>query len=484
MKSFNIFATGALALLSSTCTGKVEDKKAPNIVYILADDLGYGDLGCYGQQKFSTPNVDRLASEGMMFTQHYAGCTVSAPSRSSLMTGQHTGHTYIRGNKELGENMDGQFPLTANTYTIAKLLKDANYITGAFGKWGLGIPGSEGDPNKQGFDEFWGYNCQRQAHRYYPQYIWHNNQKVILKENDLKKKVTYAPDMIHEEALKFIRTNKDKPFFAFIPLVQPHAELIVPDDEILAQYKGLFEETPYIARQDGADYGSPNFNISAYSSQSAPRATFAAMVARIDKYVGDILELLKELNIDDNTIIIFTSDNGPHQEGGADPDFFDSNSIFRGYKRDVSDGGIRVPMIVRWKGKVQAGTKSDLVSAFWDIMPTFADLANVKCPENTDGISMLPTLSGKTGNQKKHDFLYWEFKEKGGRIAVRMGDWKAIQLDVNKNPEAPIELYDIKNDSEELNNVAEQHPEVIAQVYNIIKREHVKSDIYPFDYEK
>lgn len=452
-----------------------QTKEKPNIIYILADDMGYGDPGCYGQKIIKTPNIDRLAAEGMLFTQHYAGCAVSAPSRSSLMTGLHTGHTFIRGNKEV--QPEGQYPLPKNTFTIAKMLKQAGYVTGAFGKWGLGYPGSEGDPNNQGFDEFYGYNCQRLAHNYYPYYLWHNQTKVMLDGNRGMNKEQYAQDLIHQQALKFIQDNRNHTFFAYLPYVLPHAELTSPDDSIFTEYKNLPPGKPY----HGADSGKAYKN-GGYCSCSDPHADYAAMVTRLDTYVGEVMTELKRLGLDKNTIVIFSSDNGPHREGGNDPDFFDSYGPLRGIKRDLYEGGIREPMIARWPGKIKAGAKTDLISAFWDIMPTFRQLAGIKTPVKTDGISMLPTLLSEKG-QKHHKYLYWEFHEDGGKMAVRMGKWKGIKLNYDKHPEAPMLLFDLENDIHEDNNVAAQHPDIVKQINEIMKKSHVPSTIFKFSSE-
>lgn len=466
----SLFALCMLASCSVSEKNKLESR--PNVVFILADDLGYGDVSCYGQEKFTTPNIDALASEGMKFTQFYAGCTVSAPSRCSLMTGFHTGHAQVRGNREL--KGEGQLPMAEGTYTIARMFKDNGYATGAFGKWGLGFPGSEGDPNNQGFDEFFGYNCQRQAHRYYPSHLWHNQEKVILEGNDTKNKTVYAPDLIHEKALDFIRTNKDKPFFAFIPVIQPHAELLVPEDSIIEKYRGKYPETPFVADKEGAEYGDPDFDVKAYCSQPEPHATFAAMVSRVDKYVGDVTGLLKELGIDDNTIVIFSSDNGPHLEGGADPDFWNSNGDFSGYKRSMTDGGIRVPMIIKWGDRIKAGSVEQHIGAFYDFMPTFADLLGVDV-DKTDGISLLPVITG-SGEQKAHEFLYWEHQ---GNVAIRMGDWKAIRTGLLKDKDTPLKLYNISSDVAEVNDVAALNPEIAAKAMEIMKREHTVNHNYP-----
>lgn len=456
-------------------TSKVEQKK-PNIIYILADDLGYADLGVYGQNKFDTPNIDKLAKEGMLFTQHYAGSTVCAPSRSVLLSGMHTGHTSVRGNKEIVP--EGQHPMSAETYTIPEMLKEAGYVTGAFGKWGLGFVGTEGDPTNQGFDEFYGYNCQRQAHRYYPEHLWHNDKKVLLEGNEgFKETNTYAGYLIHDKVLEFIETNKDKPFFLFYPNVAPHAELIVPEKE-LKNYQGKYAETPFINDREGANYGDENFEVKYYTSQPEPRATFAAMVALLDKQVGDIVAKLKELGLEENTIIMFTSDNGPHKEGGADPDFFNSNGKLRGYKRDLYEGGVRVPMIVKWPSKIQPNSTSEHISAFWDVMPTLAEVTNAKAPETLDGISFLSELIGK--EQKNHDFLYWEFHEQGGKKAVRKGKWKAVKLHCFNEEKTKIELYDLSVDVGEEHNIAAQHPEIVKELAAIMEREHVENHDFPF----
>ena len=371
-KSLKPLILAGIAVTSSACSEREAESPNPNIVFILADDLGWGDLGCYGQTLFQTPGIDSLAANGIRFTQCYSGTTVSAPSRSCLLTGTHSGHTPIRGNVEL--DPEGQFPLPSGTPTIFHDLKAAGYRTGAFGKWGLGFVGTSGDPNKQGIDEFYGFNCQLLAHSYYADHIWHNSERIELKDNVDSipyGQGTYIPDLIHEKALEFMETSaKEKqPFFLWYPTTIPHAELIVPKDSIIDRFIGKYPETPY----HGTDSG-PGFRKGGYCSQEYPHATFAAMVTRLDTYVSQIVAKLKELGIYDNTIIIFSSDNGPHMEGGADPDFFDSNGPWRGYKRDVYEGGIRVPMIVGWKGRVEAGRESDLICSFWDMMPTLREM--------------------------------------------------------------------------------------------------------------
>lgn len=403
-----------------------EAVKRPNIIYIIADDLGYGDLSCYGQKRFQTPNIDRLAAEGMRFTQHYAGTTVCAPSRSVLMTGLHTGHTPIRGNKEW--QPEGQWPLPDSAYTLAEMLKEAGYVTGAFGKWGLGFVDTDGAPHRQGFDRFYGYNCQRLAHNYYPAHLWDNETKVVLEGNTGLAKATYAPELIHREALKFLEENRDTTFFMFYPFIMPHAELAAPE-AYMERFRGkLLPEKAF----EGVDDGE-RFRQGPYGSQPESHAAFAAMVTLMDDMVGEIVQRVKELGLEENTLIIFTSDNGPHIEGGGDPDYFDSNGPLRGYKRDLYEGGIRVPMIARWVGHIRPGSVSHHVSAFWDVMPTIADLIDVEV--ESDGISFLPELLGDTARQQQHEALYWEFHEQSGRRALRVGDWKLVQYNAWSEPQ-------------------------------------------------
>jgi len=458
-----------------SCSQSDRDRQLPNIVYILADDLGYGDLSCYGQTKFSTPNIDRLSRQGMLFRNHYTGCTVSAPSRSCLMTGLHTGHTPVRGNKNW--KPEGNWPLQGSSVTIAELLKTKGYTTGAFGKWGLGYIDTEGDPNAQGFDEFYGYNCQTLAHNYYPDHLWHNHEKILLHENDSSRTGAYSPDLIHREALRFIENNKSKPFFLFYPTTIPHAELFAKED-YMNLFRGKLDPEKSFK---GTDEG-PNFRLGPYGSQPEAHAAFAAMVKELDDYVGEILALLEELGLDKNTIVLFASDNGPHLEGGADPDYFGSNGPLRGYKRDMYEGGIRTPLIVRWPGKVKENAVSDHISAFWDVMPTFAEIAGAEVPYKTDGISFLPALLGK--KQKNHDYLYWEFHEQGGKVAVRMDNWKAVRLNADIGIQDSIELYDLSVDEGETNDIAASNPEIVDKMIGIMKEAHTTSEIFPFEFEK
>ena len=470
-----------IVLLVVSC-GKAQKQvkqttKKPNIIYILADDMGIGDLGAYGQKIIKTPNLDKMAERGMKFTQHYSGSAVCAPSRSTLMTGQHTGHTPIRGNKEAGKNLEGQIPIPAETITIAELLKEQGYATGMFGKWGLGF--GEGDPNSQGFDEFYGYNCQKLAHRYYPPYLNHNQERDSLKGNDGTNTAIYSQDKIQDYTLKFLDENKDKPFFAYVPLALPHAEIISPKDSIFAMYDGKFNETPYTEdNKYTSDYG-PNMVWYEYCSVEKPKATYASMITRIDTYVGQIIDKVEELGLADNTIIMFASDNGPSPEGGSSPDFFNSNAGFRGYKRDLYEGGLRAPFIVTWPNRVEPGSVSNHVSAFWDLLPTITEITSGQVSEKIDGISFAPTLLGEN-SQNKHDYLYWEFNIRNGRKAIRKGNWKGVWYNINhKKHKGKLELYNLENDVEEKNNVADKNPEVVKELLQLMKEASSPSELFP-----
>jgi len=448
---FKLFSFLMLVLFISHCQsidGTMTEKK-PNIIYILADDLGYGDLSCYGQTKFKTPHIDALATNGLKFTQHYSGSTVCAPSRCSLLTGLHTGHTQVRGNREV--DPIGQSPIKADTLTFAKLLKKAGYVTGAFGKWGLGSPGSEGTPLKQGFDTFYGYNCQRNAHTYYPTWLYHDDKKITLDGQ------TYSHDLIMDKAMEFIKTNRDNSFFCFLPIAIPHAAMQIPKDKHDIWRKKFPQFDNVTSR-----YYKTKRTI------NNPIAAFAAMVTHMDEQIGEMMTLLKKLGIDDNTLVMFTSDNGPHKEGGHDPEFWNSNGPLKGHKRDLYEGGIRVPLIAHWPGKIKTGRVSDHPSAFWDMMPTFTQIAGIDAPENCDGISILPTLLGKK-TQKKHEYLYWEFSPQGGKQAILKDNWKAIRLNVAENKKSKIQLYNLNKDIGENNNVADSQPQIVAEMKEIFK---------------
>ncbi len=463
---------GAASMALSGCANAAQrtrfgaNRKKTNIVYLIADDLGYAELGCYGQKKIKTPNIDKLASQGMKFTQHYSGNPVCAPSRCVLMTGKHSGHAQVRGNKQvggkegwkLGSTTGGQWPLKAGTVTVAGILKDAGYRTGAFGKWGLGRVGTTGDPNKQGFDHFFGYICQRQAHTYYPNHLWRDGKVEWIEANKGGKEGAYSHDLIANEALKFVKANKDKPFFLYVPFTIPHVALQVPEDS-LAEYKGKWPDPPYMG--DKGYFPHPN-----------PRACYAAMVTRMDRDVGRIMSLLKELNLEDNTIVMFTSDNGPTFNGGSDSAFFESARPLRGLKGSVYEGGIRVPFIVRWPAKVKAGSVSEHICAFWDFLPTCCELIGVDAPSDIDGISILPTLLTQRGKQKKHKYLYWELR---GRQGVRMGRWKAVRT----NPNKKIQLYDLDKDIGEQNDIADANPEILTKMAELMKTGRTESKVFP-----
>lgn len=463
----------SVAILLFQCRPSEQEQSLPNVIFIIADDLGYGDLSCYGQAKFKTPNIDLLAKGGLVFTHHYSGSTVCAPSRSALLTGLHTGHTYIRGNKEV--DPEGQYPLPDSAFTMGEMFKEAGYTTGIFGKWGLGFPGSSGDPLKQGFDAFMGYNCQRLAHNYYPHYVWNNSEKIILSENDGVNNVVYAPEIIHHRALEFIEANKSHPFFLYLPSVLPHAELAAPE-KYLVKFRGQFEEpSPY----KGTEPTDKTYKIGGYGSQKEPRTAFAAMISILDEQVGEIIRKLKDLGIYENTIIVFTSDNGPHREGGADPDFFDSNGMLKGYKRDLYEGGIRVPLIVHWPAKCKPGTTHH-VSAFWDFLPTFSDLLNTTYRE-TDGISFLPTVLGAPG-QQQHPYLYWEFHEQGGKQAILKNNWKAVILNVGGEPKA--ELYDLGKDPSEQYDMSSIQPDSLQMLRSLMETARKPNPAFRFPTDK
>lgn len=494
-QKFILCGVGALSALAAGAQSK------PNIIYIMCDDMGWGDLGCYGQQLIATPNLDRMAAEGMRFTQAYAGSPVSAPSRASFMTGQHTGHTHVRGNKEYwpgsgsvtyGKNTDyarvGQEPYATDHVIIPEIMKQEGYTTGMFGKWAGGYEGSASTPDKRGIDEYYGYVCQFQAHLYYPNFLNEYSRsagdtevrRVVLEDNidhpmhgdGYKNRKQYTADLIHQKAMAWLdKQTADQPFLGIFTYTLPHAELAQPEDSILLAYKGKFcQEKTY-----GGD-ASSRYNPTQYG-----HAEFAAMITRLDVQVGEILAKLKEKGLDENTIVIFTSDNGPHEEGGADPAFFNRDGVLKGTKRSTHEGGIRVPFIVRWPGTVPAGVVSDHQLAFYDLMPTFCDLAGVEdyvskysnpdlANDYFDGISFLPTLTGK-GEQEKHDFLYWEFHETN-MMGLRMDNWKLVV----KN--GACSLYDLATDVHEDTNVASKYPDIVNKMKEIIRREHTDSQLF------
>ena len=498
-KSISLIS-GTLLLSTLSANGQKKDSK-PNIIFILCDDMGYGDLGCYGQPFIRTPHIDAMASEGMRFTQAYAGSPVSAPSRASFMTGQHTGHCEVRGNKEYwgnspiimyGNNKEysvvGQHPYDPDHVILPEIMKDNGYTTGMFGKWAGGYEGSCSTPDKRGIDEYYGYICQFQAHLYYPNFLNRYSKalgdtgvvRIVMDENikypmygpEYQKRSQYSADMIHEKAMEWLDQQDTKqPFFGIFTYTLPHAELVQPEDSILNEYKAKFDPDKVYKGSEG----------SRYNAITHTHAQFAAMITRLDYYVGEVLKKLKEKGLDENTLVIFPSDNGPHEEGGADPTFFGRDGKLRGLKRQCHEGGIRIPFIARWPGHVPAGKVNDHICAFYDLMPTFCDVAGIKNYEKKyrnkekevdyfDGISFAPTLLGKK-KQKQHDFLYWEFNETN-QIAVRMDDWKLI---VKKGK--PF-LYNLKTDIHEDNDVALQHPDIVEKLKKVIFEQRIPNPYF------
>jgi arylsulfatase A-like enzyme len=481
MRSWRILLCVFASILNS-----LGAQRAPNVIFILADDLGYGDVGAYGQRKIRTPNIDRLANEGMRFTQHYSGSPVCAPSRCVLMTGKHPGHAIVRDNREI--KPEGQFPLPTNAFTLLRAFQSHGWRTGVFGKWGLGGPGSSGDPLQQGVDRFFGYNCQRVAHNFYPTSLWDNAKILPLNNppfsahqklpadadpNDAKSYAPYsgkdfAPDLIADQAIRFIRENKDRSFFLYFPTTIPHLALQVPEDSV-AEYRGDFPEEPYT--------GGKN-----YLPHKTPRAAYAAMVTRLDSYIGRMMQTVADLGLDRDTIFVFTSDNGPPPDrlGGTDADFFESAKKFRGRKGSVYEGGVRVPCIVRWKSRITPGLTSDRVTGFEDWAPTLLELCALKkdLPKNIDGISFARTLLGKS--QPERPFLYREFAAYGGQQSVRVGDWKAVRQNLQR-PRQPIrtELYNLAKDPTESTDLAKAEPEMLAKLERLMAEQHVPSPDFP-----
>jgi len=441
-----------LTLLASTASAA----DRPNIIFILADDLGYGDLGCYGQKNFDTPNLDRMAADGLRFTQHYAGSTVCAPSRACLLAGQHTGHVFQRANGDIEFRPD---PLDI---TVARLLKNAGYHTALIGKSGLSCRTDNGrHPNEKGFDHFFGYVSHGAAHRYYPQWLWRNGEKVFYKENLGFEGKQYSSDLFLADALEYLDRHKDGPFFLHLALQQPHADLQVPQ-KWREPFLGKFKEKPFAGDR--------------YRAEPNPKATFAGMMTHLDDAVGQVLDKLQELGIAENTLVLFSSDNGAMSEGGWRRQYFDSSGPLRGGKRDMYEGGVRVPLIAWWPKRIAPGGESDHISAHWDFMPTACELAGTPAPEDTDGISYLPTLLGRADDQPKHDFLYWEFYEQGGKQAARQGDWKAVRLDVQTDPKRPLELYHLPSDVGEKRDLAAEHPEIVARLRQLMREAHVDNE--------
>ncbi len=453
------WSVAVVSLLFATQAFAAE--QPPNIIVILADDLGYGDLSCFGQENFDTPRLDRMADEGMKLTNHYAGCTVCAPSRACMLTGLHMGHVYNRGN---GENQLREDP---NDMTIARYLQPAGYHSALIGKSGLSGNTDDGAlAGRKGFDHFFGYTSHAAAHRYYPPYLWKNGARVEYPGNQGKEGDTYSGEVFLDDTMRFLdqRAAAGKPFFLHLSLQQPHADLQVPD-AWREKFIGQYDEQP--AKGGG------------YRDEAHPKSTFVAMVSYLDDTVGQVLDKLKETGLAENTLVIFSSDNGPMNEGGWNRDYFDSNGPLRGGKRDMYEGGIRVPTIAWWPGTVKAGTTSNHISGFWDYVPTACELAGVDMPKRTDGISLVPTLTGK-GEQPKHDYCYWEFYEQGGKQAVRAGKWKGIRLGVSQDRAAPLELYNLETDLAEEHNIAGDHPEIVAKLAAMMDEAHEPSELFQF----
>ncbi len=474
-------------LFFSACSSAPQESESaemvprpPNVIFIMADDLGYGELGCYGQEKIRTPHIDALAGKGMRFTQAYAGAPVCAPSRCVLMTGRHSANAEIRGNKEV--KPEGQSPISAEVPTVAMLMGAAGYVTGAIGKWGLGPVDSSGDPNAKGFDLFYGYNCQREAHTYYPDHLWRNRERVELNggtrvapggkqepgDDDYGRFYgeDYAPDAMLVEALDFIRENQDRPFFLYLPFVEPHLAMQPPTEWVNA-YPEEWDTVPYLGNRG-------------YSPHPRPRAGYAAMISDLDEHVGSVVDFVDKLGLASDTLILFTSDNGAtHDVGGVDTDFFQSVGPLRGRKGSVYEGGLRVPLIARWTGSIEAGSTSDHQTCFQDLMPTLAEIVGKRRLFKTDGVSYLPTLMG-TGDQAAHPYLVWEFYGYGGQKAVRIGDWKAVQTQIHKGGEA-IELYNLAEDIGEQQDLAEQQPELVEQARRIFREDRTPSELFQMD---
>jgi arylsulfatase A-like enzyme len=460
------FLAVAVCFTLSACQ-RVQSAETPNIIYILADDAGYGDFGCYRQDALPTPNIDRMAREGIRFTQHYAGCTVCAPSRCVLLTGLHSGHCRVRGNSP--------GVLTDQDVTIAQHMKKLRYATGCIGKWGVGAPPPLNDPQLRGFDYFYGYISMWHAHNFYPEFLIRNGEKAPLrnvvadrwKTGDGRgvatKRVDYAPDLLSKDVLRFVEEHREGPFFLYYALNIPHAN----------NEGGRFSDF------DDKGMEVPDFGPYVDKDWPAPEKGFAAIMRNIDLDVGRILSKLKELGIDEKTIVMFSSDNGPHQEGGHQMEFFNSNGDLRGMKRDLYEGGIRVPLVVRWPGTIAPNTTSDLLTGFQDILPTCLEIAGESAPEGLDGFSFLPTLQGQDAPQKKHEFLYWEFTEQGGKRAVRKGDWKLVQLQVSGKGKLSTELFHLKDDPKEEHNIAATHPDVTNRLLKLMDSAHSRNAGYP-----
>lgn len=483
--------TSVLITLNA-CIAVFSQNQKPNVILIYADDLGYGEIGVNGQEKILTPHIDQLAKDGINFTQFYTSSPVSAAARCGLLTGKHTGHAHIRGNYEMGDFPDhlegGQMPLPEGSFTLGNLFKQAGYNTAAIGKWGLGIINSSGNPNKHGFDLFFGYTDQKQAHNYYPSHLWRNSEKYTLNEGvyfsphqqldekpsndsfyDQFKGKDYAPDLMTEEALSFINDNRYSPFFLYLPYTLPHVSLQAPDSLVRMYVELLGEEEPYLGDNK-------------YLPNRYPKATYAAMITMLDSYVGIIRSKLNELNLAENTLIIFTSDNGPtNNMGGADIQYFKSTAGLRGHKRQLYEGGIRMPLIACWTGTINEGNESNVIGVQYDLMATFADLLDVS-PPSTDGVSLLSAILGKEEMKLPRKYLYFEFPENGAQIAIRYNNWKGVRYGIKKDPNVKWELYNLDTDEKEENDLASFHPVLIQEFDEIVKKEHWQPTLLEWEF--
>jgi arylsulfatase A len=491
-----LITLGGLLLFGEFATGIPDGSRqkprsgAPNIIFIMADDLGYGELGSYGQRKIRTPRLDRMAAEGMRFTQFYSGSTVCAPSRATLLTGLHTGHAFVRDNHELGgfadEEERGQLALPKDTPTLARALSSRGYTTAVVGKWGLGGPGSTGVPTRQGFGLFFGYLDQKQAHNFYPTHLWRNEERYPLRNPYFAPHQThqgdpadpaayrkysgtdYAIDAMTREAVAFVTSNRDRPFFLYFAPTLPHVALQVPE-AALVQYAGAFPETPYTGDKR-------------YLPHRTPRAAYAAMITYLDTQVGTLLDTVRDAGLDEQTVIFFTSDNGATFDvGGAPTAFFSSNGALRGHKQLLYEGGIRVPLIARWPGRIAAGTTSDRIAANWDMWATFSELTGAPVT-NRDGISIVPALLGAPKGAQEHAFLYWEYHSQGGAQAVRMGRWKGIRNNAKANPNGSIELYDLETDPSEKADVSNRHPDIVRRIVEMMREAHTPSHLEKWNF--
>lgn len=483
-----------LPLGCATPTGESTPPAPPNVVFIMADDLGWGELGCYGQEKIRTPNVDRLAAGGMRFLEAYSGAPVCAPARNVLMTGKHLGHVTIRGNKpatdENGKRVEGQHPIPAEALTIAEVFREAGYVTGGMGKWGLGPVGSTGDPNAQGFDHFFGYNCQRVAHSYFPPHLWRNAEKIEINESPIaphqrkpEGEVTfdewqadnYAPALILDEAIEFLHAHANEPFFLYLPFVEPHVAM-QPPPELVASYPESWDDRPYRGQ-------------CGYLPHPRPHAGYAAMITDLDRHVGRVLDTLDELGLSEETLVIFTSDNGTTHPsngdeilgvGGVDAAFFNSTNGLRGFKGSVYEGGLRVPLIARWPGHIEPGTATTFPTYFPDQFPTLCEAIGVPTPNGLDGISILPTLTQRS-EQAARNPMIWVYPEYGGQVAARFGHWKLVQRNLNRKQRTPWELYDLSEDLSEANNLASEHPEVVRVGVEVLKAQTDANELFPVE---